>query len=140
MQDSVNSTSKFNSVVVKTLKPVLCFSHDGVPLKFSENLPTLYLNSTDRLSLVSAPVKSRWTIPLNTLFEFISVLLNRYFCPSSRSTPSPSFQGFIRLFYTPVLSRLQLLLTSPPPPTCCRAVAGGPWSGAGLSYSWAVKQ
>jgi hypothetical protein len=28
----VNSTSKFNLIVVKTLKPVFCFSHD-VPLK-----------------------------------------------------------------------------------------------------------
>jgi hypothetical protein len=27
LQDFVNSTGKFNSIVVKTLKPVLCFSH-----------------------------------------------------------------------------------------------------------------
>ncbi len=38
----MNSTGKFNSIVVKTLKPVLGFSHDGVPLKLKKkNLPTL---------------------------------------------------------------------------------------------------
>jgi hypothetical protein len=40
----VNSTGKFNSIIVKTLKPVLCFSHDGVPLKFKKK--TCGLNST----------------------------------------------------------------------------------------------
>jgi hypothetical protein len=33
LQDFVNSTGKFNSIVVKTLKPVLCFFHDVAPLK-----------------------------------------------------------------------------------------------------------
>jgi hypothetical protein len=61
----VNSTGKFNSIVVRTLKLVLCFSYDDVPLKFKKkNLPALKLNSTDFFSLVSTPVKSRWTIPL----------------------------------------------------------------------------
>jgi hypothetical protein len=32
----VNSASKFNSIVVKTLKPVLCSSRDSVPLKFKK--------------------------------------------------------------------------------------------------------
>ncbi len=36
MQDFVNSTGKFNSIVVKMLKPVLCFFHDGVTLKFKK--------------------------------------------------------------------------------------------------------
>jgi hypothetical protein len=30
----VNSTSKFISIVIQMLKPVLCYSHDGVPLNF----------------------------------------------------------------------------------------------------------
>jgi hypothetical protein len=41
LQDFVNSTGKFNSLVVKTLKLVLCVSHDGVPLKFKKKLLTL---------------------------------------------------------------------------------------------------
>ncbi len=41
LQGFVNSSGKFNSIVVKTLKPVLCFSHDGVSLKLKKNLPTL---------------------------------------------------------------------------------------------------
>jgi hypothetical protein len=32
----VNSTGKFNSIVVKTLKPVFCSSRDGVPLKLKK--------------------------------------------------------------------------------------------------------
>ncbi len=32
-------------------------------------MATLSLISADRLSLVSTPVKSRWTIPLNIVFE-----------------------------------------------------------------------
>jgi hypothetical protein len=36
LQNFVKSTSKFNSMVVKTLKPVLCSSRDDVPLKFKE--------------------------------------------------------------------------------------------------------
>jgi hypothetical protein len=66
LQDFVNSTGKFNSIVVKMLKPVLCFSHDGVPLKLKKkNLPALKLNITDFFSPVSTPVKSRWTILLS---------------------------------------------------------------------------
>ncbi len=38
LQDFVNSTGKFNSIVVKSLKLVLCFSHDGVPLIFKKKL------------------------------------------------------------------------------------------------------
>jgi hypothetical protein len=33
LQDFVNATCKFNSIVVKTPKLVLCFSRDGVSLK-----------------------------------------------------------------------------------------------------------
>ncbi len=70
LQNSVNSTGKFNSVVVKTLKPVLCSSRDGVPLKFKKaDLATIKFINTDRLSLVSTPVKSRWTIPLINVFK-----------------------------------------------------------------------
>jgi hypothetical protein len=42
LQDFVNSTTKFNSILVKTLKPVLCFSHDGVPLKLKKKTCRLY--------------------------------------------------------------------------------------------------
>ncbi len=38
MQNFVNSTGKFNPTVVKTLKSVLCSSHDGVPLKFKSKI------------------------------------------------------------------------------------------------------
>ncbi len=38
LQNFVNSTGKFNSIVVKTLKPVLCSSRDGVPLKLKSKL------------------------------------------------------------------------------------------------------
>ncbi len=51
MQDFVNLTSKFNSIVVKTLKPILCFSYDGVPLKFfltEEEYFITYKSSTTR--------------------------------------------------------------------------------------------
>jgi hypothetical protein len=42
LQNFVNSTGKFNSIVVKTLKPILCSSRDGVPLKFKKaNLATI---------------------------------------------------------------------------------------------------
>ncbi len=34
LKDFVNLTDKFNSLVVKTLKPVLCFPQNGVPLNF----------------------------------------------------------------------------------------------------------
>ncbi len=64
LRNFVNSTGKFNPTVVKTLKSVLCSSRDGVPLKIKkENLATIQFINTDRLSLVSTPVKSRWTIP-----------------------------------------------------------------------------
>jgi hypothetical protein len=37
MQTTMNSTTKFNTiVVVKALKSVLCSSHDGIVLKFSK--------------------------------------------------------------------------------------------------------
>ncbi len=38
----MNSTSKFNLIVVKMLKLVLCFSHDGVPLKCKKKTTRLY--------------------------------------------------------------------------------------------------
>ncbi len=41
LQDFVNSTSNFN-LIIKTLKPVLCFSYDGVPLKFKKKTCRLH--------------------------------------------------------------------------------------------------
>jgi hypothetical protein len=38
LQGFVNSASKFNSILVKTLKPVLCSFHDGVPLNSKRKL------------------------------------------------------------------------------------------------------
>jgi hypothetical protein len=62
----VNSTEKFNYVIVKVLKPILSSSHDGVPLTFKKK--------TWRLLIAhqygsfepgfSTPVKYRWTVPL----------------------------------------------------------------------------
>jgi hypothetical protein len=60
LQDFVSSTSKFNSIVVKTLKPVLCFfSHDGVPLKFKKK--------TCRLYSLTVGIVSAWFQPLLNL-------------------------------------------------------------------------
>jgi hypothetical protein len=56
LQDFVNSTGKFNSIVVKTLKPVLCFSHDGVPLKFK--------TKTCRHYSLTVRIFSAWFRPL----------------------------------------------------------------------------
>ncbi len=48
LQDFVNSASKFNSIVVKTLKPDLGSSRDGVPLKLKK--PTWrHYNSSMRI-------------------------------------------------------------------------------------------
>jgi hypothetical protein len=38
LQDIVNSASKFNSIVVKTLKSVLCSSRDSIPLNSKSKL------------------------------------------------------------------------------------------------------
>jgi hypothetical protein len=45
LQNFVNSTSKFNSIVVMTLKPILCSSRDGVPLKFKKQTWRQYSSS-----------------------------------------------------------------------------------------------
>ncbi len=42
LQDFVNSTCKFNSIVVKMPKLVLCFSRDGVSLKIKTEAKQLY--------------------------------------------------------------------------------------------------
>jgi hypothetical protein len=48
LQDFVNSTSKFNLTVVKTLNPVFCSSHDGDPLNLKKEIfPVIKLISTD---------------------------------------------------------------------------------------------
>jgi hypothetical protein len=45
---------------------VLCSSCDGFSLKILyKNLPDLQFNSTDRLSLLSTPLRIRWTVPLS---------------------------------------------------------------------------
>jgi hypothetical protein len=59
LQDFVSSTSKINLIVVKTLKPVLCFSYDGVPFKLKKITCRLY-SSTVRIF-------SAWFQPLINL-------------------------------------------------------------------------
>ncbi len=59
LQDFVNSTSKFNSIVVKTLKSVLCFSHDGGHLKFKKK--------TCRHYSLTVQIFSAWFQPLLNL-------------------------------------------------------------------------
>jgi hypothetical protein len=59
LQDFVNSAIKFNSIVVKTLKPVLCSSCDSVPLKFKKQTWRQY-NS-------SMPIVWDWFRPLLNL-------------------------------------------------------------------------
>jgi hypothetical protein len=60
----VNSAGKFNLIVDKTLKPVLCSSRDGVPLKFKKQLGDTLVYQCGLFEPDSTPVKSRWTIPL----------------------------------------------------------------------------
>ncbi len=58
----VNSTGKFNSIIVKTLKPVFYIS---CPFNLKKGtMATRQFISTDHLSLLSTPLTSRWTIPL----------------------------------------------------------------------------
>ncbi len=64
MQDFVNSIGKFNSIVVKALKPVLCFSHDGVPL--TKNL-NKNLKTTCRFFSLTVRIASAWFRPLLSL-------------------------------------------------------------------------
>jgi hypothetical protein len=45
LQDFVSSASKFNSIVVKMLKLVLCSSRDGVPLKLKKQSWRQYSSS-----------------------------------------------------------------------------------------------
>jgi hypothetical protein len=53
----VNSTGKVNSVVVKTLKPVLCSSRDGAPLNYKKHFAVIQFTNKDRLSLLFDPCK-----------------------------------------------------------------------------------
>jgi hypothetical protein len=50
MQDFVNSTGKFNSIVVKMLKPVLYSSCDGPPLNYKKHFAIIQFTNTDPLS------------------------------------------------------------------------------------------
>jgi hypothetical protein len=59
LQDFFNSTGKFNSIVVKTLKQVLCFSHDGVPSKFKKKMRRHYS--------LTVRIVSAWFQPLLNL-------------------------------------------------------------------------
>jgi hypothetical protein len=45
LQTTMSSTNKFNSMVAKTLKLVLCSSRDGVPLKFRKKTWWQYSSS-----------------------------------------------------------------------------------------------
>ncbi len=64
----MNSTGKFNSVVVMTLIPVLCSSCDCTPLNYKKNIAIIQFINMDRLSLLLTllltTVNSRWTLPL----------------------------------------------------------------------------
>jgi hypothetical protein len=48
---------------------VFCSSCDGVPLKYKKRRG-LQFTSTDYLSIVSTPLRIRWTIPLSFVFVF----------------------------------------------------------------------
>jgi hypothetical protein len=55
----------FTNLSVKTLKPVVSSSQNGFPLKFEKRTWRQYNPSVhDRLSLISTPLRIRWTIPL----------------------------------------------------------------------------
>ncbi len=56
LQDFVNSTGKFNSMVVKTLNPVLCFSYDDVPLKFKKKTCRLCSSTVHNVSAWFQPL------------------------------------------------------------------------------------
>jgi hypothetical protein len=56
LQDFVNLTGKFNSIVVNTMKPLLCFFPDVLPLKhykknISSNTAYLYLSFESNFDL-----------------------------------------------------------------------------------------
>jgi hypothetical protein len=62
LQDFVNSTSKFNLTVVKTLNPVFCSSHDGDPLNLKRDLSGYIAGQH---GFFEPNVTSHWTLPLN---------------------------------------------------------------------------
>jgi hypothetical protein len=72
----VNSTGNFSSIIVKTMKPVFHFSRRGVPLIKKRTRATRHFISTDRLSLLSTPLTSRWTIPVKNKKGKLSSLQN----------------------------------------------------------------
>ncbi len=55
MQDFVNSTGKYNSIVVKALKLVLSSSRDDAPSNYKKHFAVIKFVNTDRLSLVLKP-------------------------------------------------------------------------------------
>ncbi len=54
----MNSASKFNSIVDKRLKPVLCSSRDSVPLKFKKQTWRQYS------SIISVPHSKSGVVPM----------------------------------------------------------------------------
>jgi hypothetical protein len=59
----VNSNGKFNSIIVKMLKPVFLFLSRGCPFNLKKiTSSTRQFISTDRFSLLSTPLTSRWKI------------------------------------------------------------------------------
>jgi hypothetical protein len=59
----------------KTLQSVFCSYQDGVPKKFQKttwNQFTVYFIIMDCVSLVSTPLRIRWTIPFSTDFVYIT--------------------------------------------------------------------
>jgi hypothetical protein len=56
---------------------VLCSSCDGIPLKFKKKRADLQFTSTDQMSLVSTPLRVRWTTHLTVgLILFLKGLKN----------------------------------------------------------------
>jgi hypothetical protein len=64
----VNSASKFNSIVVKTLKPVLCSSRDSVPLKFKKQTWRQYSSSIGSFEPGFDPCEISLDNPFKTTF------------------------------------------------------------------------
>jgi hypothetical protein len=72
---SLSSLDGWNTLYIKSL----CSFHEWCPFRIQkENLATTQLMSTERLSLVSTHVESRWRVPLNQVYFCFrcSLLLN----------------------------------------------------------------
>ncbi len=61
----MNWISKFNTIVVKMLKPVLFFFFDDDPLNLKESLSDKIVLQHGLFSLLLTPVTCRWTLPVS---------------------------------------------------------------------------